>query len=326
VRLVGVSIVKNEADIIEASIRHNLRYLDRLIVLEHEASDATPQILRALIAEGLPLIHLRCAEPAAPFLQGPWTTMLARQAFAEHSADHVFPLDADEFIHAPSREALMSAIAHAAQDRLMNLNWQTYVYVGDETGHPLHRLRWRVETAKRPLPKIVIPARFAAKRDWQALHGNHAVIWNEGDEKKWDTGTENTLAGVGLAHLPLRSPEQLVAKALISGLARKLREGANGKGTSHSWHIGELYERVTEGKQIGHDEVLSWAIAMYALGRAPAPGDESEYTLVEDPIGDPMPLRYTPSEQANPLLLLAAWTGTLVDQLTRSARVSPESN
>ena len=54
-RLVGVGMVKNEADVVETSIRHNLRFLDEMIVLDHDSTDATPTILSSLVDEGLPL-------------------------------------------------------------------------------------------------------------------------------------------------------------------------------------------------------------------------------------------------------------------------------
>ena len=52
---IGVACVKNEEDIIEAFVRHNLVYLDRLLVLDHGSTDDTPSILKALQEEGLDL-------------------------------------------------------------------------------------------------------------------------------------------------------------------------------------------------------------------------------------------------------------------------------
>ena len=54
-RLVGVSMVRNEADIIEAFVRHNAAVLDALVVVDHGSVDGTREILFALRDEGLPL-------------------------------------------------------------------------------------------------------------------------------------------------------------------------------------------------------------------------------------------------------------------------------
>jgi hypothetical protein len=50
-RIVGLCIAKNEADIIEAMVRHNLGFLDQLHVVDNDSADATPGILAALEGE-----------------------------------------------------------------------------------------------------------------------------------------------------------------------------------------------------------------------------------------------------------------------------------
>ena len=81
--LYGVSMVRNEADVIEAFVRHNLRALDRLIVVDHGSSDGTREILHALSDEGLPLA---VEHDDRDVRRQPETiTRLARRAFAEGS-------------------------------------------------------------------------------------------------------------------------------------------------------------------------------------------------------------------------------------------------
>ena len=52
-----LSIVKNEADIIESFVRHNLQFADELFILDNGSDDHTFLILQKLQEEGLP-IHL----------------------------------------------------------------------------------------------------------------------------------------------------------------------------------------------------------------------------------------------------------------------------
>ena len=54
-RIVAISMVKNEADIIECFVRHTLTFADAMIVAEQESFDDTGRILEKLAAEGLPL-------------------------------------------------------------------------------------------------------------------------------------------------------------------------------------------------------------------------------------------------------------------------------
>jgi Glycosyl transferase family 2 len=54
-KLFGAAMLRNEADVVESFVRHNLSLLDGLLVVDHGWSDGTSEILDALIAEGLPL-------------------------------------------------------------------------------------------------------------------------------------------------------------------------------------------------------------------------------------------------------------------------------
>ena len=48
---VGLSMVRNESDIIETFIRHNLTLLNELHVVDHNSSDNTREILTLLKQE-----------------------------------------------------------------------------------------------------------------------------------------------------------------------------------------------------------------------------------------------------------------------------------
>jgi len=316
--LVGVTMVKNEADIIEANVRHNLRYLDRLIVLDHDSSDASARILQSLVEEGLPLTISRMGAPDPAFKQAQFTTALARGAFEKFAADYVIPIDADEFLRVSSRAALDAALA-ASESAITNLRWQTFVPSDDdEQCHPLRSLRWRVETAKEPLTKVVISRRILEK-NWRIGRGNHVVFDQDGANLNWSAG--EPMQGMALAHAPLRSPEQLKAKALVGWLSRKLTYGPKASATTNSWHLREMFRRVVEGDVITPADVRQYAIAVYALGNAPSDADAGKYTLVEDPFAEPMPLRYSGDENVDPARLLAVWASQLIDSVMQAADV-----
>jgi len=52
-----VLATKNESDIIESYCRYNLTFCDGMIIYERQSSDNTNEIIRKLIAEGLPIQH-----------------------------------------------------------------------------------------------------------------------------------------------------------------------------------------------------------------------------------------------------------------------------
>ena len=58
-KIASISMVKNEADIIESFVRHTLRFVDVMYIIDHLSTDNTWIILNNLQAEGLPLILSR---------------------------------------------------------------------------------------------------------------------------------------------------------------------------------------------------------------------------------------------------------------------------
>ena len=103
-RLIAVSIVKNEADIIEAFVRHTLAWVDHHLVFDHASTDGTRQILGVLQAEGLPLTLF--TDDALGNLQQTRSNHLTRLAAEQYAADWILPLDADEILSGPGRAAL----------------------------------------------------------------------------------------------------------------------------------------------------------------------------------------------------------------------------
>ena len=54
-KVVSITMVKNEVDIIESFIRYHLNIVDEMIILDNCSSDETPLIISKLIDEGLPI-------------------------------------------------------------------------------------------------------------------------------------------------------------------------------------------------------------------------------------------------------------------------------
>jgi hypothetical protein len=118
-------MVRNEADIVEAFVRHNLAFVDGIAIFDHRSTDATPAILARLKAEGLPITLLQDSEEG--FYQGSRVTTLARECFARTQADFAFVLDADEFIRADSRALIEAALARVPPGHFAVHDWRSYV-------------------------------------------------------------------------------------------------------------------------------------------------------------------------------------------------------
>jgi len=101
-------MVKNEQDIIEPFIRHNARYLDYMVILDNSSVDETRRIVLDCARE-LKMIMLADDSEFA-YNQPERMTRLLYHVQTAFLPDFVFMLDADEFISAKDRVALMRVL------------------------------------------------------------------------------------------------------------------------------------------------------------------------------------------------------------------------
>jgi hypothetical protein len=162
-KIVGISMIRNDADIVEPFVRHTLRLLDHLFVIVHSPEGGTGEILKALQAEGLPMTLVFYGEPA--FLQGEGLTWLAREAYAAIRPNYIFALDADEFIVPADRGAIESALALLpAGAPAARIHLRTFVPTsedGADEPNPLRRIRYRRRNEPK-IQKVVLTSAFAA--------------------------------------------------------------------------------------------------------------------------------------------------------------------
>lgn len=107
-------MVRNEADVIEAFVRHHAELLDEHVVVDHGSSDGTTELLRSLANEGLPLTLRH--ERSRVQRQNLILTRLMRRLAAPGGADWVIPLDADEFL-VPLEGDVRGAFSELPADR-----------------------------------------------------------------------------------------------------------------------------------------------------------------------------------------------------------------
>jgi hypothetical protein len=246
-KLVGITCAGNEADIVEAFVRHSATLLDHLIILEHNTLDGTREILNQLVAEGLPITVEHSSERR--FLQSAFTNKLLRVALATQGADWVFPLDCDEFLVVPTREDLDAALIRIG-DAHGRLKWINYVpSQGDDPteSNPLRRIRHHYDYPT-PSPvdnpwvwKIAVNARFLGDYyldRYELCQGNHFLSF-PGQQRPIDASML-PLDEVALAHFPVRSAEQLGIKTALGILNRLGSRESSG-------HYGRNWQEITSG-------------------------------------------------------------------------------
>ncbi len=151
-KLVAISRVRNEVDIIEAFVRHHCAHFHKLIVLDDGSSDETLHILRSLQSAGLPLVVV--SEEAVGYDQSRYMTLLLHMAVNQFGADWVMPLDADEFIEPQDGKSLPEILA-AHEPQLFSMGWSHFEWTpesaSDPEPTPVLRLRLRFAAALRRL-------------------------------------------------------------------------------------------------------------------------------------------------------------------------------
>jgi predicted O-linked N-acetylglucosamine transferase (SPINDLY family) len=224
-RLVAVGTVRNEEDIIESFVRHTLRFVDELRLVDHLSTDRTPAILAALQAEGL-AVHVT-RHSGQTLVQEQLVTQLAREAFRA-GADWVIPLDADEFIEAGNLRAVLADLDRTAPGAIGWWPWVSMVPHPDDdvtAADPVRRIVHRLATERVVTPKCLVPRAVTLRPDWQIAPGSHHVRLGSMDPLPM----VQLMAGQALRHYPLRSLTQLMTKVVLGHLASRPQGEARSK-------------------------------------------------------------------------------------------------
>ncbi len=285
-KIVGISMIRNDADIVEPFVRHTLRLLDHLFVIVHCPEDGSGEILTALHSEGLPMTLVFYGEPA--FLQGEGLTWLAREAQGALHPDFIFPLDADEFVVPADRDVIESALSElpagvpAARIRL-----RTFVPTTDDPTdepNPVRRIRYRAPDEPK-VHKVVLSAAFAADPTLVLDHGNHGLLRIGALARQLQVPPLRQLA---LAHYPVRSAAQVTNKTIVGYLAHLAAGRPNVEEQRLATHWRRCYEEmVMHGATRGMTDAQLMA---WFHGREG--GLAHAHELVCDPTPAPDPLRY----------------------------------
>jgi len=232
----AIGMVKNEADIIEAFVRHTLHYVDAIHLIENGSHDETPQILQRLQDKGLAL-HIT-HDPTFRYNQAERTTQLYKRVHRDHKPGWIIPLDADEFIQAPSLEFFRQALERIPANGIGSWRWRTCL----PTKPNELELSKRFPLARRHENpnhgKIIIRCPKPADTGLEIMQGAHSA-----------SRSGRKLRGIvfedmHLAHLPVRSTKQLAQKVILGWMANVAQFKTVTPACGFHW--GELYRRALD--------------------------------------------------------------------------------
>ena len=265
-RLVAVTRVLNEDDIIEAFVRHHAPLLDHHLLLDNGSTDRTIEILRALKQEGVRLTVLQ--NTSAAFAESHYNTVLFNLAGRNLGADWVVYLDCDEFLD--ERRVPGGLRARLAQmtpsDACIQLPlWAYHPTPGDDEAEPIvpRRVRRR-ETKYAELGKLCIRGVLAGQ-GLQVGAGNHVAVWQN------KILTAPMASDLPLAHYYRRSAWQMLTKSVV-GWLKTLTGGRFTDAAGINTHYRGTFETL-------RDDPASLLLGRDFLSYVPAQMD-----LVDDPI------------------------------------------
>jgi glycosyltransferase involved in cell wall biosynthesis len=190
----GITMVRNEIDVIAGVLTHMADEVDHLIVMDNGSTDGTREVIAAL---DLPMTVFDDYDPA--YYQSVKMSRLAAVA-GRRGATWIVPFDADELWTDP-RGRLRDVFAQApdtvtsCRATLYN-HFRTALDLPDPD--PFRSMVWRA-TAPGALPKIA----FRYQENAVIHQGNHGV----------DLPAPNTTdTGTTIRHFMIRSPEQFETK------------------------------------------------------------------------------------------------------------------
>lgn len=200
--VVGITMVKDEVDIIETTLLHMGSQVDALIIADNMSTDGTAEIVTDIAYQIGDSCHV-VMDTEVGYNQAKKMTRLARLAHDIYNASWVVPFDADEIWMNLGPESIKDVLTHTHPSKQV-VKAALFDYVAtslddDRQPDPVQRLQWRRRMAA-PLPKVACRWNPALKIGMGNHDASYSTYQAEGD----------TLLTIG--HFPYRSPEQVINK------------------------------------------------------------------------------------------------------------------
>lgn len=248
----AVSMVKDEADVLPATLEAMAAEVDFLVVADNGSTDGTRELLEQL-QSSMPLVVLD--DPEVGYFQSAKMSHLAGVA-AALGAEWVVPFDADERWYSPFGPIADVLAAHPGAAIAPAELFDHVPTAADEGPTPLEAMIWRRREAA-PLPKVACRPTAAVR-----IHqGNHGADYG------------STIGGLLVVrHFPYRSPEQFLRKVRNGAAAYAATDLPETDG-AHWRQYGAILDK--RGPEVLLEEVFR----RYFWSEDP----EADETLIRDP-------------------------------------------
>ena len=254
-KIAALTMVKDEADIIELFIKINSKFIDHFFIVDHASTDNTLKILMLMKNSGYPLTILNYNEPT--YDQILVTNYLLKLAIEANDYAFFIPLDADEFIYNPSQSKFIDILRSEIEFGNCGLfKWVNYAPTSDNyfsTINPLFQLFRKRSTEPNQFYKVIIPDELA--KIGSTTMGNHQFLIN---------GKNTTYSFVSpfLQHCPVRSSQQIIAKSIIGSHRFSLKKD---RLPNEGFHWDNITNKIRNNNYILDDHSLKDIALHYAI-------------------------------------------------------------
>lgn len=227
----AIAMVKDEADIIESTVRWMAANVSEVYIADNGSSDGTDEIVTDLAFE-LGNVHLTHDEEPA-YLQSQKMTRLAHEAHEWFDCEWVVPFDADEiwYCTAGRIEENLDDVGEGMMVATAQLFDHVATGEDPDIADPVDRIVWRRD---QPLPMPKVACRW--RGDLVIHQGNHGCDYG-------GVLPASTPLMV-VRHFPYRSADQFVRKVVNGARAYRAAGDRLPSDVGAHWRRwGEIYER-----------------------------------------------------------------------------------
>ena len=211
-KLYGLALVKDEADVIGQSLRHAMEFCDRIAVLDNGSSDDSFAVVEEIASENPGRVLAWGVDPQ-PYHRGLRSLMYGELSAELGEEDWFLQLDADEFLMEDPRPHL-AAVGRRGFDQVAT--WQAQFQFTD-----VDLARWEEGLDDRDLPIEQRRRHFVV--DWR-----EGRFFRNGPGREWRGTTTNLPEWVTRApharlvnrHYQFRDPDQIQRRLEIRAAVR----------------------------------------------------------------------------------------------------------
>jgi hypothetical protein len=292
-KIVAITKVKNESDIIESLCRYTVEYCDAILIYENDSIDNTREIIQKLIDEGLPIYFVDDIKEGVK--KGKIKKLkiaMTQRAFDEFGADILLHFDADEFLSSTDSRNPRELLESLDETVEYRVKWRGYVYQGEPDNAEMF-LPDRFEYYRNPKldwqTKAIMSRYLYEVKQAKPGIANHFLTYpretfDAGSTQKdtidhyyrWEVRNKTVKMEVHenlvFAHYAIRSKAQLMSKAIPNWILQLTT--ADREGVAFPWK--KIFDYIKQ-----HGEISRNGVREHSLEYAVFPFEEASRVISE---------------------------------------------